>query len=480
MDPQVSRNLWRAFHPRAVAVVGDKQATGYMWLKALKGFRGPLYSVQVDPRELPGIEALQVSNYTQLQEVPEAIDYVMAAVPRAVAPRIMADCIEKDVGGVSFFTGGFAESGEEEGIRLQEALAEMARSSKVALIGPNCVGIYNPRLGLRQSPEQTADGGPVGFISQSGTHCTRFTLAGPVHGVGISKAVSFGNGAALEAADYLEFLAQDPETRVIAMYVEGVRDGRRFFRLLRETTPQKPVVIWKGGQTEAGGRAAASHTAALAMAPPVWQAAIAQAGAIGADSLEEAIDITKALLYLKPSSGPRVALLAMTGGQSVAIGDAFAAAGLSVPPFSDASYARLAAFFITLGGSYRNPIDAAGTVMGGWGGDPQNLHHILEVLGDDESTDALVLELNLMLNGRRWQREPEILQKILDDLAAFREDCPKPFLIVAQPVQHEELATQVREQAARRGIPAFAGFHQAARALRKVVDYYRFRSEVGP
>src|SRR3990172_2249835 len=148
MDPQVSRNLWRAFHPRAVAVVGDKQATGYMWL----------------------------------QEAPEAIDYVMAAVPRAVAPRIMADCIEKDVGGVSFFTGGFAESGEEEGIRLQEALAEMARSSKVALIGPNCVGIYNPRLGLRQSPEQTADGGPVGFISQSGTHCTRFTLAGPVHG----------------------------------------------------------------------------------------------------------------------------------------------------------------------------------------------------------------------------------------------------------------------------------------------------------
>src|SRR3989304_3231783 len=163
----------------------------------------------------------------------------------------------------------------------------MAREAGLLLIGPNGMGIYNRRLGVRHSTEQPAgDPGNVGFISQSGTHCINFSLVGNLHGIKCSKTVSFGNAVVLDAPDYLEYLASDPETEVIGMYLEGAKDGRRLFRVLRDTTPRKPVVVWKGGVTVAGERAAYSHTASLATAPAVWDAAMRQAGAVETEGLD--------------------------------------------------------------------------------------------------------------------------------------------------------------------------------------------------
>src|SRR4030042_6388051 len=142
------KNLDRAFNPRTVAVVGDKQQSNYMWLRGVSNFRGKVYSVQIDPREIPGIEALGVTNYLSLLDIPEPVDYVVCAVPRAVSPRIVQDCIKKEVGAVHLFTSGFAETGTEEGIRLQSIITQMAKEANLNLIGPNCMGIYTPRIGL--------------------------------------------------------------------------------------------------------------------------------------------------------------------------------------------------------------------------------------------------------------------------------------------------------------------------------------------
>ncbi|MBI3797495.1 MAG: acetate--CoA ligase family protein, partial [Deltaproteobacteria bacterium] len=243
--------LTRAFNPKVVAVIGDKRAMNYMWLRSQKTFQGKVYSVQIDERELPGIEALGVLNYRSLAEIPEEIDYVMTAVPRQIAPRIIADCAAKKVAAVMLFTSGFTEIGDEEGKRLEQTLADTARAAGMALIGPNCMGIYHPKLGLRNYADLPAgEPGSVGFIGQSGTHTVTFGLAAPNHGIKVSKAVSFGNAAVLDVSDYLDYLAADEETRMIGMYLEGVREGRRFFSLLRQVTPHKPVVIWKGGQSE--------------------------------------------------------------------------------------------------------------------------------------------------------------------------------------------------------------------------------------
>ncbi len=465
--------LERVLNPRSIAVVGDKRAMGYFWLRNMSPFNGKLYSVQIDPNEIPGITELGVSNYASLLDVPDEIDYVVCAVPRQVAPRVVADCAAKKVGGVSLFTSGFAETGEAEGIRLQEEIAATAREGGIVLIGPNCMGVYNRRLGVRQSVEQPAgDAGDVGFISHSGTHAINFSLMGAVHGVKISKSVSAGNSAVVGPADYLEYMAQDAETKVIAMYLEGVQDGRRFFELLRRTAPLKPVVVWKGGISEGGRRAMFSHTGGLATSNAVWQALVRQCGVIATDSLDETVDAVKTLLLTKPTTGRRMGLVALTGGQSVVITDAFEREGLEVPLLSERSYAELAGFFNIVGGSYRNPLDAGGTL--GFGASPENLERMLGVLEEDEGIDAAAVEVSSRMMARHAPAGTQSTDWLPEMLGRHREESAKPLMVILHPGHLEALVAQERSKYVERGIATFAGFQQAARAFARAVRYRRF------
>lgn len=466
--------LRRVLNPRSVVVVGSKKADGYMWLRNYSTFKdGALYSVQIDPNEIPGIEAMGVRNYTSLLDVPGEVDYAMLAVPRPVAPRVLADCVKKGVAGVSLFTSGFAETGEDEGIRLQEEVLRIAREGDLALIGPNCMGLYNRRLGIRQSAEQGAgEAGDVGFISQSGTHGINFGLVGEQHGVRVSTSISIGNAIVLDVPDYLDYLADDRETKVIAMYIEGFKDGARFVRSLRRAAALKPVVVWKGGVTAAGARATASHTGSLATPAAVFNSVVRQAGGLLATSLEDTIDVVKALLYAKPATGRGMGLMAMTGGQSVVITDAFVEAGLEVPRLSEASYTELRGFFNIIGGSYQNPLDMGGTI--GYGGQPGNLKRLLEILDADERVDAIAMEMASGFLARMWAANPASLDALLDTLTEHRDRSRKPFVAVLQPQHVEDVVRQARLKVQERGIAAFASFERAARALRRTIDYHRF------
>src|SRR5215510_40450 len=467
--------LERAFNPKAVAVIGDKRAMNYMWLRSQKTFQGKVYSVQIDERELPGIEALGVPNYRSLAEIPEEIDYVMTAVPRQIAPRIVADCAAKKVSGVMLFTSGFTEIGDEEGKRLEQTLADTARAAGMALIGPNCMGIYHPKIGLRNYVELPAgEPGSVGFIGQSGTHTVTLGLAAANHGIKISKAVSFGNAAVLDVSDFLDYLAADDETRMIGMYLEGVREGRRFFSLLRQVTSHKPVVIWKGGRSEAGQRAISSHTASLAVPATVWDAMVRQAGAIPAESFDELCDVIKLLLFVKPTTGTGVGLIAMTGGPSVVITDAFEKAGLKVPVLSEVSYQELSSFFTVIGGSFRNPLDSGYII--GMGQSGENLQRLLSILDRDPHIDTIVMDTGAGLVAGQWQAHPPALTTLLDTLSGFATRSAKPFAVVLQPFALEAPLLTVREQFHARGIATFATHERAARALRLVTDYWRFHA----
>ena len=467
--------LARAFNPRAVAVVGDKRAMNYMWLRSQSTFQGKVYSVQTDERELPGIAALGVPNYPSLAEIPGEIDYVMTAVPRQVAPRIIADCAAKKVSGVMLFTSGFSEVGDEDGNRLEQTIANTARAAGLALIGPNCMGIYHPRIGLRNYPGlPTGEAGTVGFIGQSGTHTITFSLAAPHHGLKISKAVSFGNAAVLDASDYLDYLATDDETRLIGMYLEGVREGRRFFSLLRQVTPHKPVAIWKGGKSEAGRRAISSHTGSLAVPTAIWDAMVRQAGAIPAETFDEMLDVMKLLLLAKPTTGTGVGLIALTGGPSVVITDAFEKAGLRVPLLSDASYQELSAFFTVIGGSFRNPLDSGHTI--GMGQTSPNLERLLSILDRDPQIDAIIMDTGAGLVAGQWQAHPQTFATLLDTLSSFAVRSAKPFFVILQPFALEAALLEVREQFHARGIATFATHERAARALRLVTEYWHFHT----
>ena len=353
----------------------------------------------------------------------------------------------------------------------------MARQPGLLLIGPNCMGIYNRRLGVRHSADQAAgDAGNVGFISQSGTHCINFSLVGAVHGVKCSKTVSFGNAVVLDAPDYLDYLANDPETEVIAMYIEGVKDGRRFLSSLREAARRKPVVVWKGGMTRAGSRAVYSHTASLATAPAIWEAAMRQAGAVQTENLDETIDAVKALVYSKPATGKRMGLIAMTGGQSVVITDSFEREGLEVPLLTAASYEKLSSFFNIIGGSYRNPLDAGCTI--GMGFVPGNLQKLLDILEEDENVDAVAMEVSASFIARRLRENPALLDHLVEVLAAHKERSARPFIAIAHPGHVEDAMANLRSKLIDRGIATFASFQTGAKALRRAIYYWRFRQGI--
>jgi acyl-CoA synthetase (NDP forming) len=468
--------LDRAFNPKVVAVVGDKAAMGYLWLNAMKTFAGKVYSVQVDPNEISGIEAMGIENFPGLNDIPDDIDYVVCAVPRPVAPRIIADCVTKKVGGVALFTSGFAETETEDGVKTQEQITQMAREGDLLLIGPNCMGIYNRRLGVRHSTDQPAgDAGNVGFISQSGTHCINFSLVGAVRGLKCSKTVSFGNAVILDAPDYIDYLANDAETEVLAMYIEGTKDGRRLLRALREAAKKKPVIVWKGGTTKAGGRAVYSHTASLATDQAIWDGAMRQAGVIQTTSLDETIDAANVLTHARPAAGRRMGLIAMTGGQSVVITDAFEREGLEVPLLTAASYEKLAEFFNIIGGSYRNPLDAGGTI--GMGFVPGNLQKLLDILEEDENVDAVAMEVGAGFIARRLRGNPQLLDSMAEVLATHRGRSEKPFLAIVHPGHVEDVSASIRDKLIERGIAVFGSFEAAARAQARAVEYWSAASQ---
>ena len=456
--------LDKAFNPQCLVVVGGNPYG--LWLRDQRSFKGKLYSVQVNPQTVKDIEASGIKNYTSLLDVPEPVDLVIVSVPREATPRILEDCIRKDVAAVHFFTAGFSETDTEEGIRLERLLTERAKQANLHLIGPNCMGIYNPKIGLGQIVwPYTGFAAPMCFISQSGTHATTFGQQAHLQGIDISKAVSFGNGIVLDSPDYLEYFGQDPEIKVIGMYLEGVKDGRRFLKVLREVAAKKPVVIWKGGRTEEGERAIASHTGSLAVSQAIWDAAVRQCGAVKVSSMEELIDTLKALIYLLPVCGDRVGIAGGSGGQSVAIADVFAEAGLKVPLLARESYDELATFLTLIGGGYRNPVDTGNFH------NRREIKHIMEVLERDDNIDNLV-----MLTGARWGMT-ETPKADIDSMGDIRKKSSKPVLAIVSFSTPEEMqsAREATKKFQESGVPAFPSIERGARALRNALDYYQHK-----
>lgn len=465
--------LDRIFNPKTVAVVGDKFLNNnYMWLQGAKTFQGKVYSVNLDPNEAIGIETLGIKNYPSILDIPESIDYAFVSIPREVIPTFLKDCAKKKVGGVALFTSGYGEAGTTEGRRFQEDLIKLVPELGVNLIGPNCVGVFNPRIGLRNGPElYHAEGGPVGFISQSGRNLLDFAGLAYQHGIRISKGISYGNAYFYDSPDFLEYLVHDEETRIIGIYIEGIKDGRRLFNLLRETTSKKPILIWKGGQTEAGARATSSHTGSLAESSKVWQTVIRQTGAIEADGIEELVDITKLLLFLPTVRGTRIGVISMNGGQCVAMADIFTKAGLEVPLLSEKTYRKLSEGFKAVGASYKNPIDM---------GLPwylfQALKPTLELLGRETHIDAIVIEIPALFIKMAQDIYPDFANLIYDTIFEFHKENSKPLLIMLPPSFQEEAEREVRKQFLQGNISTFNSYHRAAKALKKVADYYRFHT----
>ncbi|MGH8661318.1 MAG: CoA-binding protein [Burkholderiales bacterium] len=463
------------FEPKTVAVVGASTKGGTLpnvFIRRIRefGYRGAIYPIHPSAERIDGLKA-----YRGLGDTPEPVDYAYIAIAAAQVPPLL----EEARGRVRFaqvISSGFGEV--DEGRELQQALVAAARTGGMRLIGPNCLGIYTPRGRVTFTeigPEET---GAVGIVSQSGGLGTDIIRRGFTRGLKFSGLVTVGNCADIGPNDLLEFYLADAQTRVIGLYIEAARDGRRLFEILRGARAAKPVVILKGGRTRQGRAAAVSHTGSLAGDDRAWVALSKQTGCVMTDTLDEFIDALLAFQALAPQPRHptrRVVLFGNGGGASVLATDQFARLGLDVETFETRTVDELARLKLPPGTSITNPVDApVGTLQQE---DGRVAEKILEAIYGSGRPDALVVHLNLSAFAGRTKAE------VLDNLvqAALRVQARYPgqahFVLVLRSDGDpalEERKRVFRARAVALGIPVYDEIANAGQALAALAFHERF------
>lgn len=381
------------FAPTGVAVVGasaQPESVGHALFKNLlfggvhgddraDGFPGPVYGVN-----LRGGEVLGVPCYTSLAAIDGPLDLVLVAIPGRFVLGLLDECAAKGVHHVIIISAGFAELGDE-GRALQDSVVARARELGIRLIGPNCLGVMRPSTGLNASFGSDAPPrGHIGLLSQSGALITGLISYAQRERFGLSAAVSLGAKADVDDVEVLDWLADDPETATITLYAESFNDPRRTFDALSRAAAKKPVVAIKGGSSEAGAAAAASHTGALAGSAGAYDAAFAQAGVLVAGSIGDLMGWSRALATQPPAAGKRVAIVTNAGGPGVLSADAASRHGLELATLSEETIAALDEVLPAVW-SRGNPVDVIGDAT------PERYRDALNIIGRAPEVDGIVV-----------------------------------------------------------------------------------------
>ncbi len=462
-------DLDRMFNPKSIAVVGAKKiASKFSYLGMFGainkyGYKGRLYPINPNLTNLNGCKT-----YPDLGALPEPVDLVIVSVPAPAVPDVLRDCVKTGNKNVHIFTAGFKETGEPDALKLQKEIEEIAFNNALRVIGPNCMGICVPenRIGTWNSPIKEV--GPVAFISQSGGHAQDFSNYAAKFGIGFSKIVSYGNALTLDSTDFLEYFAEDPKTKIITMYLEGVKDGRKLLNLVREINKSKPVIIVKGGLTKSGTQAVASHTGSMAGEEHFWSAFFRQTGAIRASSLEDMAHITQALLKLEKTKGRGVAVLGTGGGIVVAISDTCSRTGLDLPSFSESMQTSLREFVPEAGNMIKNPLDAHSILMFA----EKFLPKTMDMIYQAPDIHMVIISLHADWLGLHFM--PQIASAIKTICPKYLKD--KPFVVSWRQTRHDSEMKKaillVEKELLEAGIPVYRNFEHAATALSRFADYH--------
>lgn len=401
------------FNPRRVAIVGASETpgkAGALFLRNLTspeaGFAGEIIAIHPSATTLMGVPA-----FPRLAAAPAPIDLAVVVTPPATLPAVVEDCGDAKVPVAVVISGGFAEIGGD-GVELQRNIVQKAKARGLRLVGPNCFGVISAQRGLNASLSiGLPKSGGVSLVTQSGAYGMAAFARSTDEGVGFSKIVALGNKADVDETDVLAFLGADPETRVIALLLESIGDGRRLFETIAAITSTKPVVALKTGRHPAAQRAAASHTAALSSDAAVVDAALRQAGAHVVEDGLLLLDVAASLDRQPPLRGRNVAIITNSGGTGVELTDLLEAKGLGVPALSATLQEKIAAA-LPPHGSAINPID----VTTDWGRFAQMYGAAVELLMNSDEIDAVVPVLL-----QRSALMPEVGGAIIDALKKARD-----------------------------------------------------------
>jgi len=465
------------FRPRSIALAGvsadaAKPGPAQWYLMSLIkfGYPGKIYPLHPAGGEINGLKV-----YKNMAEIPGEVDYVVSAVSARHTPQLIRDCAAKGVRAAHLFTSGYSEIEDSAGRRLEEAVLQIAREGGVRLIGPNCMGIYCPSAGMTFAgdyPDQAgfpSHCGPLGLISQSGGNGIYCIREASERGLFFSKAISYGNAADLNECDFLEYLTDDPDTKIIAMYVEGIKDGPRFKQVLGRAVKAKPIVIYKAGNTETGARACASHTSAIAGSAATWKAFLRQMGAIQVDGMSELVDISVALAFMPFPAGKNVVVAGSGGGVGVQAADDVTAEGLHLPLLPVELRRTLHGIYGTEAGSmFRNPVDIPPT------GGKDHYIKAMQSIAESKDVDIIIMQFPLDL----WALAPRsvLVGRFIEVVSALKESLSKPLAVVlhnSATAQARRLEEEARARFAALELPVYPSISRAARAINRYMWYSR-------
>jgi len=458
MSEKTVEQIRKIFNAESVALVGATDKEGSFGRLFLEGMRDAgcrkLYPINPKREEIMGIKA-----YPSISAVPDTLDVAILLIPPKAVLDLVKECVENKVAGAVVFASGFGELGAE-GKDLEQEIGRIGREGGTRIIGPNCLGFFNPQAGVVTYPQVLmedvpTDSGSIGGFSQSGSFVDYLVWFLSAKGVRFSSVVSCGNECDLAAEDYLEYLGQDDNTKTIVSYMEGVKDGRRFFETARQVSRKKPIILWKGGMSEQGARAAASHTGALAGSASIWNAMFTQAGIINVNSVEEVVDCAVAFHNLPLPKGPRIAIIGGQGGTGVGTADNCWAMGLELPQLSERTTARLREVLPPVGTSVGNPTDTGVASLL----DPGLYKKAIEIVADDEGID-MILVISTPI--------PACLENVA--VAAKSIDKPLAVSVFALPESEPEIYTTLADK----GIAAYPDPRRAVYVLSRMAEYAAF------
>jgi acyl-CoA synthetase (NDP forming) len=483
-------NFDAIFSPRSVAVIGASTAFAKWGQMILSNIVAGQYPGPVFPVNPRGGSMFGLTTYTQIQDIPEPVDLAIITTPAHTVPAVLKACGEKGVQGVVVITSGFSET-DDTGRTLEKEIVSICRQERLTLVGPNTMGIISPSAGLFATGTHTRPRkGSVAFVSQSGNLGNQLILWAEKQGVGVSLFVGSGNEAMLSCTDYLEYLEHRPDTQIIILYLENMLEGRRFIDVAGRLNRAKPVILLKGGRTEAGRVASASHTGAMSGEFTILRAACRQAGLLDAGAPSELLDLSAAFSSLPLPGGNRVGIVTLGGGWGVVTADECNEKGLVVPALPERIVETIGRYLPPFW-SKGNPVDLVGTR------DLEVPLVAVEELLKWEGIDAVVslgivgrIELARMLIESTRQIDRSLSKDFLDDMDAFSQRYERDYIrriaelmeVYRKPVVGVSLTRTdegtVRPVEGKRYSPVFYQTPEnAVNVLARMVQYQRYLSE---
>jgi acyl-CoA synthetase (NDP forming) len=445
-------DLKRLLEPQSIAIIGaspDELKSGGMFISSLlkDGYSGTIYPINRKESEI-----MSLKTYASVLDVPGEIDLAVIAIPAQGVAQTMAECAQKRIRFAVVHSVGFSEMGAE-GRKLEKQVVEAARSGGVRIVGPNCMGIFSPKGRINTIAPMARvpmEPGGVAYVGQSGWVCENMTRLSSERGLRSSGVISIGNQSDLTIEDFLEYFGNDPETKVFAAYIEGIKQPRRFLKLAGEISPRKPIIVWKGGSSEFGAKSALSHTGSLAGDYAVFQAACKQEGIISASSLEELLDLAVAFSCPYLPAGNEVGVLIEAGGGAVATSDACAKVGLRISPLPVHVQNQLREFLegkVPPSPARKNPVDLVWVPLN----DPSSVYaSSLEIIAP--AVDSCLTVWYAFLND----------ESFLSRLKSIRDQNQKPIIVVAANSLDQ---SQGMPLAVKSGIPTYVMPENAVKAL---------------